>query len=224
MTLFCRYKKTLLLTSGLLILLLVAPTILRALGQALIRHDTVLKRADAAVVLSTGIGYSPRLLQAAEIYNKGLVDRVVINGNRKTDFIRQLEAQGFTASSPWYENPVAMLEFFGVPKEKVIVINAERAYDTISEAAITGSQLPQHAIKSIIVTTSKFHTRRARYIWQQQYQAQFTIQMAAADKDPFDPDHWWHSGRQIRQLMAEYGAWLYYWGKSNPTAPLEKEH
>ncbi|MEJ1380448.1 MAG: YdcF family protein [Candidatus Sedimenticola sp. (ex Thyasira tokunagai)] len=222
MTLFCRYHKAILLTATLLILLLIAPRLLSYLGHSLIRYNAELERADAAVVLSTGIGYSPRLMQAAEIYNRGLVNHIVINGNRKTDFIRSLEARGFNAPSPWHENSVAMLEFFGVPKERVIIINAEDAYDTISEAAITGTQLAQHSIQSVIVTTSKFHTRRAGYIWQQQYHGQLKIQMAAADEDPFDPDRWWHSGRQIRQLLAEYGAWLYYWGKSSPEQPSEK--
>jgi hypothetical protein len=34
--------------------------------------------------------------------------------------------------------------------------------------------------------------------------------MAAAEADPFDPDAWWREGRQIRWLMAEYGAWVFY--------------
>ncbi len=138
---------------------------------------------------------------------------MVINGNRKTDFIRQLESRGFTAPSPWHENPVALLMFFGVPKERVVIIDAEDAYDTVSEAAITGNQLFEQEIRSVIITTSKFHTRRARHIWQRQYGDRLEIQMTAADGDPFDPKGWWHSGRQIRQLLAEYGAWLYYWGK-----------
>ena len=37
--------------------------------------------------------------------------------------------------------------------------------------------------------------------------------MVPAEEDPFKPDGWWHDGRQIRQVLSEYGAWLYFWGK-----------
>jgi len=32
--------------------------------------------------------------------------------------------------------------------------------------------------------------------------------------DPYDPGSWWRNGRQIRWVMAEYGAWIYYWWKT----------
>ncbi len=35
--------------------------------------------------------------------------------------------------------------------------------------------------------------------------------MVSAQTDPYDPDHWWKDGRQIRWVLAEYGGWVYYW-------------
>ena len=40
-----------------------------------------------------------------------------------------------------------------------------------------------------------------------------SIYMVAAASDPYDPDNWWKDGRQIRWLLAEYGAWIFYWWK-----------
>ncbi len=63
---------------------------------------------------------------------------------------------------------------------------------------------------SVIITTSKSHTRRARYIWKNMYKGKLSVRARAAGSDPFDPDSWWTDGRQIRWVLAEYGAWVYY--------------
>ncbi|MBL0378738.1 MAG: hypothetical protein JKP90_03540 [Desulfofustis sp. PB-SRB1] len=90
-------------------------------------------------------------------------------------------------------------------------ISAENVYDTISEAQVVGEALKQTTMTRLIITTSKFHTRRAGYIWKTMYPERFTIYTSAAEGDPFDPASWWRQGRQIRWLMAEYGAWFFYW-------------
>jgi hypothetical protein len=36
----------------------------------------------------------------------------------------------------------------------------------------------------------------------------------SAKTDPYDPGGWWKDGRQIRWLMTEYGAWIYYYWKN----------
>jgi uncharacterized SAM-binding protein YcdF (DUF218 family) len=169
--------------------------------------------SDAVVVLNTGIEYYPRLIQAADIYRQGLVDTVVINGNRKNDTLRELEAGGFKRCCPWYADAVKILGMHGVPEEKIIWISVEDAYDTVSEADVVGAELIKRKFVSLILTTSKYHTRRAKYIWKQMYQNQMTIFMVSAKTDPYDPDTWWKDGRQIRWLLAEYGAWIYYWWK-----------
>jgi len=53
------------------------------------------------VVLTTGVEYYPRLIEAARLYKDGFTDKVVINGNRKTDVLRKLEAEGFRPYCQW---------------------------------------------------------------------------------------------------------------------------
>jgi len=96
----------------------------------------------------------------------------------------------------------------------VIIINAESAYDTVSEAKLVGEVLSEAGITSIILTTSKYHTRRARYIWKKLFPDRFTIRAVAARNDPFSPEAWWKEGRQVRWVLAEYGAWIYYFWKT----------
>ncbi len=182
------------------------------MGGWLVADDRPI-RSDAVVVLYSGVEWYPRLMEAASIYEKGFADKVVINGNRKTDVVRELEEAGFEASCPWEEDAMRILEVLGVPRNDVIPISAEDAYDTISEARIVGGKLLEENISSILIATSKYHTRRARFIWNRLFPDVLTIRSIAAKNDPYSPSKWWKHGRQIRWVLAEYGGWLYYFWK-----------
>ena len=194
-------------------LVLLGKPILVELGEFLVVEDGRHSPADAAVVLATGVDYTARLIEAARLYDKGLVKKVVIDGDRKSEALKQLETRGFVEPCRWSVNYVAALEFLKVKERDIVVIDAPDAFDTVSEARITGTFLVKHGLTRLIITTSKFHTRRAAYIWRHSLPGKFNIQVAAAADDPFDPKGWWKKGPQIRQLLAEYGGWLYYWGK-----------
>ena len=182
-------------------------------GEFLVQADEP-ARSDAVVVLSTGIEYYPRLMEAAMLFQDGFAERVAINGNRKSEALRELERRGFQSCCLWYEDALRVLELLGVQKERVIIINAESAYDTVSEAKLVGEVLSEAGITSIILTTSKYHTRRARYIWKKLFPDRFPIRAVAARNDPFSPEAWWKEGRQVRWVLAEYGAWIYYFWKT----------
>lgn len=184
-------------------------TILTRLGNFLV-FDEQPSTSDAVVILNTGMEYYPRLIEAAELFRRRIVRKIVINGNRKTDLLRSLEGKGFQPCCPWYEDRIRLLELQGVPREAIIPISAENAYDTISEAKSVGMTLIERGVRRIIITTSKSHTRRARHIWMSNYPNQLRIQFVAASTDPYTPESWWREGRQVRWVLAEYGAWVYY--------------
>jgi uncharacterized SAM-binding protein YcdF (DUF218 family) len=169
--------------------------------------------SDAVVVLNTGAEYYPRLIEAADLFRKGFAQKVVINGNRKTDVLRGLEKRGFKECCPWHEDRVRILEILGVPRKEILPISAENAYDTVSEAEAVGRELVRKGFRRVIITTSKSHTRRAGYIWTTMFGDRLSICTVAAKTDPYDPKGWWKQGRQIRWVLAEYGAWVYYWWK-----------
>ena len=208
-------KRRLLLLSALLLLIvsvvILSGPMLRLIGGLIIVDDPPTP-SDAIVVLNTGMEYYPRLIQAADNYRQGLVHKVVINGNRKTDTLRSLEKQGFQRCCPWYADSIRILIMLGVRQDDIIMISAEDAYDTVSEAQAVGRDLVQRKFEKVIITTSKSHTRRARYIWKKMYRDDLTVSIVSAKSDPYDPNKWWQDGRQIRWVLAEYGAWiLYYW-------------
>lgn len=191
---------------------LLGKPVLTGMGKFLEETTEILHPADGAVVLSTGVDYTARLIEAAQLYEKGLAKKIIINGDRKSDILKQLEGQGYTTACHWSVHPISILKFLKVQEQDIIVVDAPDAYDTVSEAVITGAVLREQGLLKLIITTSRFHTRRAGYIWQSAFNEVFEIQVAAAQNDPFRPDTWWKNGRQVRQVLAEYGAWLYYWG------------
>lgn len=185
--------------------------ILTTIGAFLIENDDPLY-SDAIVVLHTGVDYYPRLMEAAHLYRKGFAPRVVINGNRKSDTLREIEKEGFFPCCFWYEDTLRMLDVMGVPRDKVLIISAEDVYDTVSEAKAVGGILIEQAISTITLATSKFHSRRAAYIWRHIFKDKFKVRVAAARDDPYAPNGWWKEGRQIRWVLSEYGAWIYdFW-------------
>jgi len=211
-------KKRKALLFGLIILLFVAVlyvsmgAILTGLGEFLV-VDQNPEPSDAVVVLNTGMEYYPRLVEAAKLFQKGFVRKIVINGNRKTDALRSFEEMGFQPCCPWYEERLRILEMLGVPRKNVILISAEDAYDTVSEATAVGNELIRQGLKRIIVATSKSHTRRANFIWIKMFGNKLSITSVSAKADPYDPQVWWKEGRQIRWVLSEYGAWLFYFWK-----------
>jgi uncharacterized SAM-binding protein YcdF (DUF218 family) len=186
--------------------------ILGGLGGFIVYHENV-QPSDAVIVLTTGLEYYPRLIEAADLYRKGLAEWVLINGNRKDDVLRSLEKKGFTRCCPWYEESLRILLMLGVPREKIISISVEDAYDTVTEAATVGEEIIRQGWGRIILSTSKYHSRRAHYIWKRMFGDKFAVYTVTAKTDPFNPSGWWKDGRQIRWVMTEYGAWIYYWWK-----------
>ena len=192
--------------------ILISGSLFRIMGDMIVVSDRP-SPSDAAVVLNSGLEYYPRLIQAADLYGRGLVTNVVINGNRKTDSLRDLERRGFKRCCPWYSDAVSILTMLGIPEAKIIRISNEDAYDTVSEAEVVGRELINRKWATVIITTSKFHSRRAKFIWQKMYGNHLSIFMVSANTDPYDPNNWWTDGRQIRWVLAEYGAWIFYWWK-----------
>ena len=202
--------KTLIIVTGIIVLLYFSrASWLGYLGHSLVVDDPS-ATADVAIVLTTGVDYLPRLLQAAQLYRDKRVKKVMINGNRKTDAIRQLEKQGFIPACKWSENSLRILEMHGVPRQQVWAVSAENIFDTVSEAQTIKPFLINNGVSSLIITTSKFHSRRARYVWRKVMGTEEGIYTSAATDDPFDLDRWWQHGRQVKQVMGEYGGMAYY--------------
>ncbi len=94
-----------------------------------------------------------------------------------------------------------------VPKDKILTV-AHNAENTREEAQILLQQAIEHKWHSVIVVTSNYHTRRARYIFLKVFPQQIGVTVSGANDGSFDPEHWWQSRQGLKELTREWGGML----------------
>lgn len=192
---------------ALLLLALLMVPMLGGLGRLLVVEQP-LPQSQVAVILA-GPEYTARLAQAASLYNAGKVERVLVNGNRRQPALQWLLEQGYQPDGPWYKWALSVLEFLGVPRDKVLTLSAPEVTDTISEAKAVGEYLLARDFDRITVVTSRYHTRRARLIWESVWAGEIEVGVSGAERDGFDAETWWRNPNFIRAVVAEWGGYLY---------------
>lgn len=182
--------------------------ILRFVGESWVVEDS-LDHADALMVLSDDNFYADRAARAAELYRQGMAPFVVASG-------RQLRPYAGVAELMEHD----LIER-GVPKDKIVRL-AHSADNTREEAAALVQLAAEQKWKKVIVVTSNYHTRRARYIFHRMFPPGTTVMVASARDGNFDPQHWWERRAAIKRLMREIGGMVVavweFWGEATPQA------
>ena len=185
--------------------------ILRVIGETWIVQDP-LEKSDAIIVLSDDNFYADRAAHAADLYRHGWAPVVVASG-------RKLRPYAGVAELMQHD-----LVERGVPKEKILTIS-HNAENTREEAQILLQQVAEHKWRSVIIVTSNYHTRRARYIFLHVFPQQIGVTVSGANDGSFDPDHWWQSRMGLKELTKEMAGmvvamWELKGGtKGNPAPP-----
>jgi hypothetical protein len=89
-----------------------------------------------------------------------------------------------------------------VPKER-IVRASHSAANTREEAQVMLQLATQRKWRSVIVVTSNYHTRRARYIFRHIFPEGFVVRMASARDGDFDPERWWEKRSSVKAFAME---------------------
>jgi uncharacterized SAM-binding protein YcdF (DUF218 family) len=76
----------------------------------------------------------------------------------------------------------------------------QRAGNTREEAEALRELVVTRGWRRVLVVTSNYHTRRARYIFRKVFPPQVAVLMISARDSDYDPDHWWET-RQGRKLF-----------------------
>lgn len=165
--------------------------LLRFAGESLVVEDPM-QKADAIIVLSMDNFYADRATRSAEIYRQGLAPLVVASGERLRPFAGVAELMEHD-----------LLER-GVPKDKILRF-AHDSDSTREEAEALAKLASDKKWKSVIVVTSNYHTRRARYIFARIFPGNISISVAAARDGDFDPEHWYEKRKGIKLFVREVG-------------------
>ena len=181
--------------------------VLREVGAFLITEDR-LERAAAIVALA---GQTPfREMEAAKIYRAGWAPRVIIVRAEPSEEAKELAEMGINVGESWEVSRDVLLKQ-GVP-ESAIVTPKLGGGGTLEELESVVRALEDNN-DSLILVTSKYHTRRTRLTWNYVTHGRSRGIVRAASRDPFDPSRWWQERRFVLAVVREYlGLINYYTG------------
>jgi uncharacterized SAM-binding protein YcdF (DUF218 family) len=94
------------------------------------------------------------------------------------------------------------LESRGVPT-KAIVRFSHRANNTLEEAKDLQILIAQNGWRRILLVTSNYHTRRARYIFRKFLPADVSLEVVGAFDPEFEPATWWQSRQGRKTFLLE---------------------
>ena len=168
-------------------------------GRLLARADP-LQHADVIMVL--GGARIERWLEAVDLYKEGWAPLIVISPGQVSPLETQLHARGvrYPREGDLAHDAVLAL---GVPADRVVVL-PNGVDNTAAEAALLGSAYPPGSIHRVIVVTSSYHVRRARYAFRRELERSgVEVIVRASRYDGAMPARWWTRRQDIRFMMSE---------------------
>jgi uncharacterized SAM-binding protein YcdF (DUF218 family) len=190
---------------SILILLLALVAFFQA-GSWLVQEDT-LQKAPVVVVLSGGL--PERALAAADIFKSvGAIEVWLTEPLQPGAAMQQLRLP--YSGEEQYSRMVLIDR--GVPPAAIRTLDPP-INNTAEELKAVYAELQKRPNLTVIVVTSKAHTRRVRAIWKvvSQGAAAKRLLVRAAPSDPFDAEHWWRSTNDALSVVREYLGLLNAW-------------
>lgn len=193
-----RTRRWALYLSGLVLLLAAAGTwaVLHA-GEWLVIEDP-LGTAHAIVVLS---GSMPeRAIEAARLYRQNISAQVWVS--QPVSHSAELARLHIPYVGEDFYNERVLIAL-GVPADAIRILvrptrNTEQEVDEIAR------ECRRDGAHTVIIVTSKPHTRRVRLIWNLRVGADPRLIVRYPDDDPFDAAHWWRTTRDAYDVVREW--------------------
>ena len=173
-------------------------------GRWLVVEDP-LRKANAIAVMS---GRMPdRALEAALIYQQGYAPRVWLTHSTEPGATLAKLSVHFIGEEE-YDKQLLMHE--GVPESAIEVLDPS-IVNTADEMKTIGSALAKQKDGTVILVTSKVHTRRVRALWKRLAAPDGAAIVRGVSDDKFDPAHWWRSTGDaldvVREILGLLNAW-----------------
>jgi len=173
-------------------------------GRWLVVEDP-LQKAQAIAVLTGGMPV--RALEAAQLYRAGYAPRILLTHPAEPG--ASMAALGIAYPGEDAYNAEILVRQ-GVPKEAIQVLDPP-IRDTADEIAAISRFLPAESAPTVIIVTSKAHTRRVRLLWRRLPQTRMRALVHAASDDPFNPRRWWASTGDALDVVREVLGILNVW-------------
>ena len=199
---FFRLLSLLVLLGFLVTLYAVRFPLLRLAGNLWMVNDPA-ESADVIIVLGDDNFAGDRAFHAAELYRSGLAPVVVASG-------RMLRAHSGIADLIGHD-----LESFGIPAASIVKF-PHRGANTQEEAFALAGLVATRKWKRILLVTSNYHARRARFILAQVVPPGVAVHVSGARDSEFDPSRWWETRQGQKLFLGElFGYALARWELRN---------
>lgn len=162
-----------------------------------------LEPARAIDILNGAVPY--RAEEAAQLFHLGLAPEVWMATFRPWPGMDALNIP--VTGEETYSKEVLMK--FGVPESAIHILPAAR--NTEEEERDALNELRRVGGNKIILVTSVYHTRRVKIIWHHLAGSSARALVHGAPEEPFDPDHWWRSSDDAKEVAHEYLGLLNAW-------------
>jgi uncharacterized SAM-binding protein YcdF (DUF218 family) len=175
--------------------------LLTGLAEAWVVDDPATK-ADAIVVL----GGSPenRPFEAAKLYHEGVAPVILYTDVQPSP----VEELGIVPTEP--EQTRRILASNGVPTSAMILVGTNVA-STFDEAVAVRDWIGGTGIRSVVIVTDWFHTRRAQWIFQREFRGHDeTVYIVAAPPVNYGVRDWWQHKYGIMSFQNEVLKYFYY--------------
>jgi uncharacterized SAM-binding protein YcdF (DUF218 family) len=185
-------------------LIVFASIIFLGVGRWLVIEDP-LDKAQAIVVLSGRIPM--RAKEAARLYNAAYASQVwLTRANEPTASLQEMHIAYI--GEDFFNSRVLMHE--GVPSNAIRVLEPP-IDNTADELRAIAAELEREKGDTVIIVTTKAHTRRVRTLWKKLSGGRERAIVRAAPSDPFAPDHWWRATGDaldvVREVLGLLNAW-----------------
>jgi len=164
-----------------------------------------LSRADAIVVL--GGGRETRPFEAAKLYRQGLAPIILIMNPKPLP----TSVLGLTPTDA--ELTRQILGKQGVPASALVILGTE-VDSSYEESVALRDWAKTNAIKSVIIPTDIFHTRRVRWLYRKELRGtDIRVSVDAVPVREYTARDWWRKEQGVVAFQNEVLKFAYYWVK-----------
>ena len=183
-------KKKLLAVAGVItaILFLTSGLWLSAYGRFLVVDESP-DKCDAIVVL--GGENVTRVGRGVELFREGYGDKIIMSG-------------GGRLTTKLAEADLMLMEARDLGVDPAAVLLERESESTYENAVFVKQIVMEKGIKSFLLVTSNYHTRRARQIFSRVFDGTGVRIITVSASDPkFSPDSWWKKGEGQQRALTE---------------------
>ena len=193
---------------ALLLAAMIAGTWFLFYGGRYLQHEDPLQRVDAIFVL--GGTRLERPLEAVDLYREGYAPLVILSPGRQPESAEWLVRRKGIALPADLELVRNVMIRLGVPASAIMPTGGY-VDNTAEEANLLRAMVRAHGWRRVMIVTSKYHTRRARFAFRRGLEGTSASPVIRASRyDQSDPAHWWKLRSDVRYVMSEWVKLILY--------------